>query len=288
MKLALGTAQFGLSYGIANRNGQVDRDTASAILSRARSAGIDTLDTAIAYGKSEQSLGEIGVDNWNVVSKLPELPESCPDVSDWVKKQVHGSLSRLKVKSLKGLLLHSPGQLLNEQGEALWGALQGIKLDGIVEKIGFSIYDPKDLDMFWNSFHPDIVQAPYNLLDHRLVSSGWLQCMHDAGVEVHVRSVFLQGLLLMKKEDRPEKFNRWLDLWNVWDGWLVEQRISPLQGCLASVMNDPRIGRVVVGVESVRQLEEILSSTNTRLIEMPRNLQSNDLDLITPSRWSSF
>lgn len=147
MKLALGTAQLGLNYGIANRQGQVSVDEAEeAILRHAQSSGMDTLDTAMAYGDSEQRLGVIGVAGWHVVSKLPAIPDACPDVFRWVATSVQESLQRLQVTSLYGLLLHRPEQLLARDGERLYLALQQLKDDGVVGKIGVSIYDPSELD----------------------------------------------------------------------------------------------------------------------------------------------
>src|SRR3990172_7099104 len=111
MKLALGTVQFGLPYGVANLHGQVSFDEARAILNYAETAGLDMLDTAVAYGNSEQHLGEIGVTQWQVVSKLPAIPEACADVAAWVGASVEASLQRLQIRQLHGLLLHSPAQL---------------------------------------------------------------------------------------------------------------------------------------------------------------------------------
>lgn len=286
--LALGTAQFGLPYGIANTNGQVEHNTAGSILHFAKSKGMDTIDTAISYGDSEQCLGKIGVNSWRIITKLPEVPNTCIDVALWVDEQVQGSLSRLKLKRLAGLLLHSPNQLLGPKGNQLWAALQNLKRDNIVEKIGYSIYEPTQLDLLWSPFNPDLVQAPFNVLDRRLIKSGWLQRMSESGVEVHVRSVLLQGLLLMNEKNRPNKFDRWCNLWTAWDAWLRVHGLTALQACIAFVMADPRISRVIVGVESLNQLEEILDSIYTNIKVYPEELDINDLDLINPSRWNSL
>ena len=284
--LALGTVQFGLPYGISNLIGQVNYSEAQAILQRAKKAGLDTLDTAIAYGESERCLGNLGVNDWKIISKLPEFDGS--DIKDWVKEQVYGSLERLGVSKLYGLLLHHPVQLLKEEGELLWLELQQLKRDGIVEKIGFSIYEPNELELLWSRYHPDLVQAPYNILDRRLSKSGWLQRMYDDGVEVHIRSIFLQGLLLMEKNERPNKFDRWSAMWEAWHEWLQQQGITALQACLSFTLHDPRISRVVVGVDSLEHVEEILSSTDISIKEFPEKLETNDLDLIIPSRWNNL
>lgn len=285
-RLALGTVQFGVPYGISNTNGQVDCTAAKVILNHAKLACMDTLDTAISYGESEQCLGQSGVKGWKIITKLPELPSTGIDVSTWVNDQVQGSLSRLKLTHLTGLLLHRPNQLLGPKGKLLWIALQNLKQNGIVDKIGFSIYEPSELDELWPHFRPDIVQAPFNILDRRLQTSGWLQRMSVANVEVHVRSVFLQGLLLMNNENRPKKFERWSTLWSTWQNWLHKQELTALQASLAFVMADSRISRVVVGVDTLHQLKEILSSVDTQMIEFPETLHTNDLDLINPSRWT--
>jgi aryl-alcohol dehydrogenase-like predicted oxidoreductase len=215
-RIVLGTVQFGLPYGIANQNGQVSRSETAAILDHAWSAGLDTLDTAIAYGESEQRLGEINVEKWRVITKLSAIPENCSDVTSWAQKSLLSSLERLRIPKLYGMLLHRSKDLLGPHGDSLYNALLAGKDQGFVEKIGVSIYDPKELDSLPTKFKFDLVQAPYNIIDRRLALSGWLTKLHQAGTEIHVRSVFLQGLLLMKAEKKPLIFNRWQQLWLVW------------------------------------------------------------------------
>ncbi|RXE55083.1 aldo/keto reductase [Methanoculleus taiwanensis] len=287
-RIALGTVQFGLPYGVANTSGQVNPGEAAAILQQARAAGIDTLDTAIAYGESEQRLGEIGVEAWHVVSKLPAMPERCTNVNTWVQEAVACSLERLKIDSLYGLLLHRSEQLLEPSGEELYSALVDLKEQGMVKKIGVSIYNPEELDLLWPDFRLDLVQAPFNILDRRIQTSGWLTRMHRAGTEVHARSAFLQGLLLMETDRRPEKFNRWKLLWEQWDNWLSRQGLTPVQACLGFVLSQPEIDRVVVGVDNRRQLQEILAATEADLPAPPATLMIEDTDLINPSRWGSL
>lgn len=284
-RLALGTVQFGLPYGIANQAGQVSRDEANSILSHAWAMGIDTLDTAIAYGESEQLLGDIGVGQWQVISKLSAVQESCTDVAAWVQGSVLGSLERLRIPKLHGLLLHRPQRFLDAQGDALYRALVAIKDQGKVGKIGISIYDPRELDALCPHYHFDVVQAPFNIIDRRLATSGWLERLHQIGTEIHIRSVFLQGLLLMKAANRPATFNRWRPLWQHWHCWLDGQALTPLQACLGFALAQPQVARVVVGVDSLMQLKGILANVETPLMEPPATLVSEDMDLINPSRW---
>lgn len=285
MKIAIGTVQFGLNYGVANRHGQVSHEEAKAILDYASKNGIDTLDTAISYGESEKRLGEIGVNNWRVISKLAPVPENVTDIAGWVRDSLNDSLERLKRSNLDGLLLHRSQDLQCSFGEELYLALVALKEQGKVDKIGVSIYNPEELDAIWPRYKFDLVQAPVNIIDRRLVSSGWLTRLNNSGVEVHARSIFLQGLLLMNPAERPAAFNRWQPIWEKWHDWTTDNGLTPLQACLGFAISRPEISRVVVGVDSLNQLEEILSSTLTAKITPPATLASNDEDLINPSRW---
>jgi len=285
MKIALGTVQFGINYGIANTNGQVDKLEAKDILAYAMSYGIDTIDTAIAYGSSEQCLGEIGVDGYQVITKLPEIPDDYGNLKIWVEKHVKRSLDTLGVETLSGLLLHRPNQLLDTDKKDFWSILLQLKSDGIVKKIGFSIYTPDELDKLWNSFKPDLVQAPYNILDRRLETSGWLQRMSEENVEIHIRSIFLQGLLLMNKDSRPEKFNKWLTLWSNWENWLRENDSTPVQAAVSFALSDNRISRVVVGVDSLKQFKDIIAVANN-ISQFPGSFHITDTRLLNPSEWS--
>jgi aryl-alcohol dehydrogenase-like predicted oxidoreductase len=145
-RLALGTAQFGQPYGVANTCGQLAPHAVAAILELAAGQGVDTLDTAIAYGGSEAALGAAGVSAWRVISKLPALPGGTGDITGWVREQVQGSLARLRVTQLDGLLLHRPADLLGPYGASLRDSLAGLKAAGLIAAAGVSIYDPRELD----------------------------------------------------------------------------------------------------------------------------------------------
>jgi aryl-alcohol dehydrogenase-like predicted oxidoreductase len=284
-RFALGTVQFGQNYGISNRDGQVSFDEVQAIIKLSHQSGMNTLDTATAYGNSEQRLGTIGVQHWHVVSKLPAIPEQCGDICRWVFDTVGESLNRLQVKQLHGLLLHRPQQLLEQSGDQLYRALLQLKQNGLVTKIGISIYDPTELDTICSLYDIDLVQAPFNVIDRRLIESGWLFRLVSMGVELHVRSVFLQGLLLMSAISRPKKFDRWAPLWSSWDQWLNEMGITPLQACLRYVLSFKEINKVVVGVDSIRQLSEILEASVGAAQVVPSSIVGSDIDLINPANW---
>ncbi len=288
MRLALGTVQFGLPYGVANKSGQVSRAEAKLMARLVSENGIDTLDTAMAYGESEKYLSEIGVENFKVVTKLPGMPNRCLDINNWIHEQVSSSLVRLGVGQVYGLLLHKSEDLLGLNGRELYRALDSLKEKGLVKKIGLSIYSPNELEALKNDFSFDLIQAPFNLIDQRLLHSGWMKKLKDSGVEIHTRSTFLQGLLLMKEIDIPPKFSPWKHLWKKWHDWLAENNISALQASLAFSLSFSEIDRVVVGADSHQQLKEIINATNNLLnIDLP-NLLSTDENLINPANWSQL
>lgn len=286
MRLAIGTAQFGMAYGVANTLGQVGLDEGAAILEEAWSAGIDTVDTAVLYDESEQQLGRIGVSGWKVISKLPTVPESTPCVTTWLRESVAASLQRLRIHRLHGLLLHRPQQLLGPHGDELYRALLAVRNDGLAARIGISINGPSQLEALWPKYRFDVVQAPMSILDRRLVTSGWLFKLRDAGTELHARSVFLQGVLLMAHEQRPPYFGRWGVLWQRWHDWLTQYQLTPQQACLGFALSYPEVERVVIGIDSSAQLRELIAASAMLVASPPTELETEDLDLIQPSRWS--
>ena len=286
MKLALGTVQFGLDYGIANTTGKVDYDEIKNILSLAMYHNIDVLDTAIGYGDSEKLLGNAGIDDWNIVTKLPEIDSNCLNIASWVDSQINKSLLNLNMGSLYGILLHRPTQLLGDIGDVLWSSIKNVKKSGLIQKIGFSVYSPDELDKLWNAgFVPDIVQAPYNVFDRRLKDSGWLKKLNANKIEVHTRSVFLQGLLLMPSDKRPKYFGKWNKLFNEWDLWLNTNNINGLEAALNFALSEDLIDKVIVGVDSKDQLNEITSASKNRTLDIPEFFNTSDEMLINPSFW---
>jgi len=285
-KISLGTVQFGQAYGVANKRGQVSFGDTHDIIKLARQSGIDTLDTAISYGKSEEILGSIGVDNWNVITKIPEAKLGVCNIDAWIKQQIESSISRLGVGRLYAVLLHSTTTLSSNHSSKYWDTLQELKHQGLIQKIGYSIYNPDELDTYYNNFHPDIVQAPYNVIDNRLDSSGWLQRMSKDSVEIHVRSIFLQGLLLMSQAHLPPYFRKWDRLWHKWHSWLEKEKISSVEAALWFALKDKRISTMVIGVNSANQLQEIIDASKKNIGNKLFDFSNSDVKLINPSEWS--
>ncbi|MGM8871894.1 aldo/keto reductase [Psychrobacter sp. 2Y5] len=284
-KLALGTAQFGLPYGVANMTGKASSATVKEIIDIARAADITMLDTAISYGDSEAVLGQQNLTTFNLVSKLPEVPHDCLNIEKWVRAQVRVSLKRLQASKLHGLLLHRPAQLLEPVGEALYRSLLRLKEQGLVDHIGVSIYSPNELFQLLKSFDFDVVQAPVSLFDRRMEHTDMLSQLKKAGVAIHSRSAFLQGLLLMPSAKIPVYFTPWLPLIKAYHDWLAEQNLSALQACLSYLTQQVDIDKVIVGVDNAHQLQQIITASSLPKIAIPERLYCTDEDLLNPSRW---
>lgn len=288
MKLALGTAQFGMPYGITNRRGQVSQSDVRTILSEAHDAGCDTIDTAVGYRQAHEVLGAAGVAGWKVVTKLPPLPPGDIDVIDWVRRGVEDALRVLRIDRLYGLLLHRPADLTQDTSGVMREALCGVQRAGLVERTGVSAISPADLDGVSLGDGITLVQTPFNLFDRRLLREGRLDRLLAADVEVHARSVFLQGLLVQPPAERSGMFAPWAPVWEAYDGWIRATGLSRPDACLADALQTAGVSRIVVGVESVEQWRELVRVRSERLPPRPSAFDVTDERLISPSTWPSL
>lgn len=280
MKLGLGTVQFGLAYGVSNSTGEISCEEASLILNEARSGGIVTIDTAVAYGVSEERLGSLGLRDFKVVSKISGVDATV------IVDAVRSSLHRLNIERLDGLLLHRPNELSSTHGLEMWSALERVKGEGLITKLGVSAYGPEDLAGLPASVSLDLVQVPYNIFDRRIETSGWLARLKERGVEVHARSAFLQGLLLMDPSERPRYFSRWNDLWLLFETWLASENLTRLQAALGFALAQPLIDRIIVGTQSAAQLRELMV-VEPLMVPTPASLSTENVDLLNPGNWKT-
>ena len=288
-KLALGTAQFGEKYGIANKIGAIDLCESKKILKIAKNNNLEFLDTAISYKGSEKILGKTNVSNFKIISKLPNPPYDCTNIKKWVKDQIQKSLKTLRIKSFYGILLHNSKSTLGLKGKKIIESLKEIKLEGFVKKIGISIYDPSELDQVMNLMNIDIVQAPLNIMDRRLETSGWLDKLFRNNVEIYTRSTFLQGLLLMPKKKIPIKFKNWSYIWDKWHSKILENNLSAASICLAYPLSLSKVYRIIVGVDSSSHLENLLEESQKKIfLKNWSFMELEDSDLINPINWSSL
>lgn len=271
-KIGLGTVQFGLDYGISNHSGQTPFSEVSKILTSASQMDIDLIDTASAYGNSEEVLGRFELANFKIVSKF--MP---PNDGESIAKQLNTSLRRLNVTHIYGYLSHRPNDVFENLKS--WDELVRLRELGLVEKIGFSFNHLYEIEEALNrNIIPDLIQVPYNILDNRF--EGFMKELKNQGCEIHTRSTFLQGLFFMSPEDLPSYFDSvkcvLKELQFFGDG------LSSM--LLGYCLSKPFIDKVIVGVNNQKQFFE-----NLVYIEKFDYFQFESYqfaeDILVPSNW---
>ncbi len=292
-KIALGSAQFGMSYGISNKLGQPGECEVTKILEYASKQGVDMLDTAPSYGNSESVIGGFirshsDCKHWNVITKVPVFKNGIIG-SRQVDKLIESfELSRntLRQELLYGLLIHSFDDIFLPGGARLLHAMEELKEKGIVKKIGVSLYSGEQIDRILDNHHIDLVQLPVNILDQRLIDGGQLKRLKKHGVEIHVRSAFLQGLLLMKTESISSWFDPIRGALEDFHAKARKLNMSTLQLALGFVQSINEVDKVVVGVNTLGQLHEIINSVSVYVnTEEFSDLSVSDPIYLNPSNW---
>lgn len=250
-RLAIGTVQFGMNYGITNRSGVPDEQQLAQILHWAMTQGIRSLDTASAYGDAHQRLGQFGVREFQVVSKMPARIEPYAMEACLVKM-----LTQLNCDRLSGLLLHSQEDLLDAQADMRFMRLLRLQKTGLIERIGISVYDGKALQDICERFPIDMVQCPINPLNRDCEAALQWLAEKRPEVKIHLRSIFLQGALLSAPQLLPEHLRSLRQGVAQFQDWCREQDIHPGIAALSYLR---RFGpdAVVVGVSSLTELQEI-------------------------------
>lgn len=254
MKLALGTVQFGIDYGAFNSRGQVPPPEVAAILDRAGAAGVQILDTARAYGTAEEALALARAPaRFEIVTKCPPLRDAA-DPARALQAAFDASCAALGVTCVHGYLMHDCDDILRP---GVWPALERLQSAGRIAHLGVSAYDPADVARIHRRHPITLAQLPANVLNPWFTAPALPET-----VELHVRSAFLQGFLLSDPDRLPARFQPWRETLVSFRDQARAQGLSPLEGALAPLLTCRRIAQVVVGVESLNQLEKILSAAS--------------------------
>ena len=284
-KIALGTVQFGLPYGISNKNGQVSYGDAKDILRLAAEAGIDTLDTAYDYGTSEEVLGKVLKNEklrFKIISKLPII-----STLSELNKVIEISLLRLNQTAIYGYLIHDFDSFINKP--KIWDELKKFKRQNVIQKIGFSLYYPHQLETL-EKYHVDydIIQVPFNVFDQRFVS--FFPELRAHGVEIHTRSIFLQGLFFQAIDKLNESFNsvknKIIGIQDIANKYGI--RLSEL--LLGFGLLNENINRVIIGVDSIDHLKNNINVLNTmdkieQIRELFSQFREEDEKILLPFNW---
>ena len=285
-RLTLGTAQFGSRYGVSNKScASVPIDEIERLLEYSSSCGVTNLDTAFNYGNSEYILGEIGVTGFAITSKIT-LDEVYPKSKQGkVLQDIESSLARLKVSKLDTLLVHNPLSLDGQDADRLYAELKLAQCSGMVKNLGVSIYCPRPIMYILDRFELDVIQAPCNPFDDRIERFLKAPGKASPSLVIQIRSIFLQGLLLMCAENRPSFFDRWQNRLARWDQWLIDNQMSALAACVSFAFSREFVDQIVIGVESRDQLQNIVNIVNENSDKYPSDLAINEDKFLDPFNW---
>lgn len=298
-ELCLGTVQFGMRYGI---NNQIDRqptwDESFDMLDFALGSGIDTIDTASAYGEAELVLGKFFADYREKLNGVKIVSKLRPNCIDWeqgdVRGQIHreleDSLKRIGVDKLDGYLLHTPEYVYNP---AVVNALVSLKEEGLTSHIGVSIYDIKEGFAAIKTGVMDAVQLPYSVLDQRGVRSHFLPEAKKAGMTVATRSAFLQGLFMMDNSSIPEHLKKATPHIETVRSLAEKHGLDLVSAIMGFVTAEKNIDYLVFGVEKLSQLKEDIEKFNNPKVpegfvnDVKEQIGNIDESIIFPSLWSN-
>jgi aryl-alcohol dehydrogenase-like predicted oxidoreductase len=289
-RLGIGTAQFGTSYGITNSGSPPGRRQVGQILRVASRQNVDLLDTAPAYGPSEGLIGDALEDiplQFEIVTKTPRWGPDATYREGDARKAVMRSLERLRQPRLAGLLVHDLTDLRRSTAATLFTELLALRDEGLVGRVGASVYSPEEAGWLLDRFDVGIIQAPFNVLDRRLLVTGTLDRIVRQGIELHIRSIFLQGLLLTPASDLPPGLAPFGPLLDAFREAAASAGLSPTAASLAYAASTSGPHRAIVGVASASQLEECVRLFRPVPGLDLSTIESDDLDLIDPRRWTA-
>ncbi len=281
-RISLGTVQFGLDYGIANKNGKVPRQKIFEILKSAHTQGISCLDTAYDYGDSEDVIGAYlkqHANQFEVVSKLPALASYAPGKAE---EFLRLTLKRTSLTKLYGYLVHKFENFLTYQD--LWEEFIRLKNKNLVDRIGFSLYAPAELEiLFEKDITFDLIQVPYSVFDRRFEK--YFDILKKRQVEVHVRSVFLQGLAFLDPDRLPGNLvGAKENIKNLRK--LASNNNVPVSAiCLNYVLQNRRIDKIVIGVDNPAHLKNNMLDDSGHLKGRLEDLIIYDDNILMPYKW---
>jgi aryl-alcohol dehydrogenase-like predicted oxidoreductase len=286
LPFVLGAAQFGLKYGITNTSGCIKPNEIHDIVSCCLDEGIYSFDSALAYGKSldmlAASIPAAIKKDIDIINKF-----SLKDDLKVVYAKLNNYLASSGFKKFYALLIHDPQEIHNIDTRQLLDFFYQIKSQNIVNKIGVSVYDIDQLGMILDKFPIDLVQCPINLFDQSFLSDKVIDAIKERNIELHARSLFLQGVLLANT--LPKKLSGLGDLWGKYQLLLKELHMTPIEFIMSWARDKSLVDKWVVGVTSHNELKEILYNYKAAKA-LSKNHSYNNLSdptnpLINPSNW---
>lgn len=284
-KIIIGTANLEKKYGYKKKRFLNKKNLAKIISFTQKSRKKIFFDTAQAYGSAEKILGKyLGNDNVNIIKKVSISKKEFLNYSI-VKKDIINSIKYLKIKKLYCLMVHNTDVLRNRKKlNIVCKIFKRLKKEKIILNKGISVYDVKDFKHIYKSFDPDIIQIPLNVFDQRFIRNKWIQRFSRDKKEIHLRSIFLQGLLLENKV--PKKFSKFKFEFKRWFSWLKKNKFSNFDACLNFVLNQKINFKLVIGIDNFKHFIQIINFNGFKKNLNFEDFATNKKKLIDPRTWS--
>ena len=286
-KISLGTAHYSVAYGV-NQPDIITLDDINKILHKATDLGINNLDTGFDYGESEEILGFLLKisKKFKITTKIPKTLNNISNLNKYLNTSLRKSLKRLRRDSVEAILVHKSDDLLGPQGDIIYDYLANAKKNGLTKNIGVSIYDPKDIYKIINKYKIDVIQAPSNVFDQR-ITSDFITKLEKQNIDLQIRSIFLQGLILTKPSDLPERLSHVKDKLVQFNSKIANIKLSPLEASTNYVFNQLNAKNYIIGIRSLTELEKVIKSINRKRIanDFFKQFSENNLEIIDPRYW---
>ncbi|EOQ88172.1 oxidoreductase, aldo/keto reductase family protein [Leptospira yanagawae serovar Saopaulo str. Sao Paulo = ATCC 700523] len=292
MKIGLGTVQFGMDYGVSNQAGKTKQEEVKLILKKALEVGIRKLDTAYLYGESETVLGQNPkeLNHFEVITKTRKFVSGSITKEDGllIRNSFFESLSRLKLNKVYGLMIHDSSDLLKENSGYLWDELVTLRTEGKVSKIGVSVYSPVQTEEILKKFPIEIIQFPLNIYDQSFLQNGFLTKLKKLDIEIHIRSVFLQGMALMSYNELPSYFKSIRNHIKECQEMLRKLDVSLVEVALDFIKSVKEVDFAILGFNNASQLLETINSYHSKTkftgIDYSKFAIFDD-NITNPSKW---
>lgn len=295
MKLCLGTVQFGMDYGIKGKK-QPPLADSLACLDYAVQNGITAIDTAQAYGNAEEITGiflakkNVAREDLYLSTKLrPNILDdvSPDDYEKIIRENLIRSLSVLHTDYIDVFLLHSARYAFNPE---ILSALKSVQKEGLAGKVGVSVYEPDEAKTCFQNPDVSVIQMPYSLFDHRMKENDIFQEGAECGFEMHIRSVFLQGLVTMDTEQVPPFLKKAVPIVRRINEISQETGISKIALAMAYAKRETAVKSLVFGVHSLDQLKEDIQLfeadvPENALLQIEQEFKGLSADIVLPSLW---
>ena len=283
-KIIIGSANVNKRYGLINN--KININEFKKLLNFAVIKGINTVDTSPQYSNSEKVIGSLKK-NFKIVTKITRIPSKIKkiEIEKWITNQFLQSCKNLRLNKVYGLLLQNAETLLSKNSKFVFRALLNLKKKNKLQKIGISVYNFKTLEKIINKYHIDFVQVPYNIFDRRIENVRLIKQIKKKGIEIHVRSIFLQGLLTKRNIRIPKKQLSLKKGLESWKKWLKLNKLTSINACLNFVLRNKNVNKIVIGFNDLESFKQVINYKKSAINFKKLNIKIDSKHL-DPRKWN--